>query len=153
MRCLGCRSTFRNKIGLSNHRRVCVKWKTYDGVAKFKKRRLEMQSIDPPSSQLPAETSDLAQLNNPGAIEDDLVESPRAQSLPAVSPLTSTTRSGRSMRFPRRFDDFLPGMRTALAHIPSKENPRAIVASMSQPGLDSLVVLPQLKLLFLRIWQ
>src|SRR6266852_9793175 len=106
MQCLGCMSTFRNKIGLSNLRRICVKWKTYDGVAKFKKRRLEMQSMDPPSLQLPAETSDLAQLNDPGAIEDDLVESPRAQSLPAVPPLTSTTRSGRSVCFPRRFNDF-----------------------------------------------
>lgn len=47
------------------------------------------------------------------------------------------------MRFPRRFNDFLPVTRTALAHIPSKENrnaPRTTVESISQlgPDLDSL---------------
>ena len=42
---------------------------------------------------------------------------------PSTPTPTNYTRSGRSVRFPRRFDDYLPGMRTvALAHIPSKEN-------------------------------
>jgi hypothetical protein len=38
-----------------------------------------------------------------------------------AAPPQTSTRSGRTIRFPRRFDDFLPVMRTALAHIPSKE--------------------------------
>ena len=55
-----------------------------------------------------------------------------------AAPPQLTTRSGRSVRFPRRFDDFLPGMRTAaLAHIPSKDNqnpPQVTVGSMSHPN-------------------
>jgi Plavaka transposase len=39
-----------------------------------------------------------------------------------AAPPQTSTRSGRSVRFPRRFDDYLPVMRTALAHIPSKES-------------------------------
>lgn len=54
-----------------------------------------------------------------------------------AAPLQTSTRSGRSVRFPRRFDDYLPGMQTAtLAHIPSKEDRnhrQGIVDLMAQP--------------------
>jgi Plavaka transposase len=59
---------------------------------------------------------------------------------PVAPPPQTSTRSGRSVRFPRRFDDFLPGMRTAaLAHIPSKDNqnPPQVIESedpMSHPA-------------------
>ncbi len=51
-------------------------------------------------------------------------------------PTGNSTRSGRTVRFPRRFDDYLPAVRTALAHIPSKENqnpPQASEDPISHP--------------------
>jgi hypothetical protein len=61
---------------------------------------------------------------------------------PVVAPPpTTSTRSGRSVRFPGRYRDFLPVTRTALAHIPSKENqnpPQAIADPISHPQGDSL---------------
>src|ERR1700679_2798059 len=70
-----------------------------------------------------------------GTPEENLVGS-SAQN--AVAPLQMSTRSGRSVRFPRRFDDYLPGMRTtALAHIPSKENrlPPQVIVNPDSPGV------------------
>ena len=37
---------------------------------------------------------------------------------PVLDRSTRSARSGRSVRFPRRFDDFVPGTATALAHMP-----------------------------------
>jgi hypothetical protein len=54
-----------------------------------------------------------------------------------VAPPQTSTRSGHSVRFPRRFDDYLPVMRTALAHIPSKERgnpPQVTVDPISHSG-------------------
>lgn len=44
-----------------------------------------------------------------------------------AAPPQTSTRPGRSMRFPRRFDNHLPTAR-ALAHIPSKENENSLQA-------------------------
>jgi hypothetical protein len=58
-----------------------------------------------------------------GTLEDDnreLYNALRVPSPVAAAPQTFT-RSGRSVRFPRRMDDFLPVMRTALAHIIRKK--------------------------------
>ena len=37
--------------------------------------------------------------------------------------IARSARSGRRIRFPKRFDDFLPGSATPLSHIPSKQRP------------------------------
>jgi hypothetical protein len=58
-RCLGCGNTYGHKTGLSNHRRACDEWKNFDGLAKYKKRRLEMQTLGPNlghNLQVPSET-------------------------------------------------------------------------------------------------
>src|SRR6266403_1696630 len=60
---------------------------------------------------------------------------------PAPAPPQTSTQSGQSVRFPWRFDDYLPVMRTTLAHIPSKEKQipqQAIADQLSQSGSDSL---------------
>ena len=131
--CFPCGATFRSNRGLSNHRRACVKYKEFDELARYKRRRLEIRSETPGPAQgndlsLDAHDNDYAE--NPGG-------SPIRNSSPAAAPPQTTTRSGRSVRFPRRFDDYLPGMRTtALAHIPSKENrnpPQAVGGPITQP--------------------
>ncbi len=56
---LGCGRCFGHKTGLNNHRRACDKWKNFDGVAKYKRRRMEIQNMRPDSghdSQAPLET-------------------------------------------------------------------------------------------------
>lgn len=45
-KCIGCKRTFDHKSGLSNHRRVCLRWKNYDNVTMQKKRRIEQQQDD-----------------------------------------------------------------------------------------------------------
>jgi hypothetical protein len=65
-RCLGCGNTYESKRGLLNHRRTCYKWQNFDGVAKYKKRRLaqEKQTLGPDSVnslQVPSETAGQAQ--------------------------------------------------------------------------------------------
>ena len=65
--------------------------------------------------------------------------------IPEAPPQTST-RSGRSVRFPGRYRDYLPATRTPLAHIPSKENripPQTIESSNNDfDALDVSVTLP-----------
>lgn len=77
-----------------------------------------------------------------GTLGDDNNSGPpsapsESESPVATAPRTST-RSGRSVRFPRRFDDYLPVTRTALAHIPSKDirNPSQAIVNhpASHPG-------------------
>ncbi|KAI0250793.1 hypothetical protein BJV78DRAFT_1353455 [Lactifluus subvellereus] len=56
---------------------------------------------------------------------------------PVPAATTTPRRSGRSVRFPRRFDDHLPATRTPLAHVPSKETrglPWEAVGAVSHPG-------------------
>jgi hypothetical protein len=47
-KCLACNKRFDHKTGLSNHRRVCKRWATFDGAEEYKKRRLEMQDAEMP---------------------------------------------------------------------------------------------------------
>ena len=51
-KCYGCGRTFAHKTGLSNHRRVCIKWKDYDDVTVQKKRRLEQDHDTIPADPL-----------------------------------------------------------------------------------------------------
>lgn len=63
-RCIGCGKTYGHKTGLSNHWRVCDKWKNFD-----KKRRLEMQTLGPNlghNLQVPSETP---QTPGPGPVQ------------------------------------------------------------------------------------
>lgn len=147
--CAGCGNTYSHKTGLCNHRRFCKKYKNYDGLARYKRRRLERQA----HPEMPA----LARLNDDhGPSRDDNAESGSIMSalsqsnddhgpswdtiagsappIPEADPPQTSTRSGRTVRFPQRFDDYLPVMRTALAHIPSKENR---YPSQAQAGPDS----------------
>jgi hypothetical protein len=64
-RCIACGKSYGHRIGLTNHRRACVRWKEYDGLAKYKKRRLEVQLED---LQTPIETT------GPMQEEDSTVE-------------------------------------------------------------------------------
>jgi hypothetical protein len=148
-RCLGCGDTHQSKRGLNNHRRSCLGWKTLDGVATYKRRRVDMQTLGPNlgrNLQVPSETLGPG---NPENLDLDL-EVPEEIRVPAGSatqdapePPQTSTRSGRTVRFPRRFDDYLPGMRTeALAHIPSKETfnrnpPQSISDQLDALGMPS----------------
>jgi hypothetical protein len=117
--CYGCGGNYKDKRGLNNHRRVCSKWKNFDGVGKLKRKRLEDHTMGSSSRRIPL--PDMPRPVQPSVIEDD--DAPE-DTLPSVEvpPLTST-RSGRSVRFPGRYRDYLPMTRTALAHVPSKERP------------------------------
>jgi hypothetical protein len=139
--CYGCGKEFRNKRGLSNHHRVCSKWKNFDGVRKLKKRRLKTQTLSlgtdsgpTPDAPEPMQLDTIADINAP-------VDIPPPSEVPPV-PQTST-RSGRSVRFPRRYLDYLPSTRKALARAPSRENLAAScpgspsVSSPASSGVDT----------------
>ena len=48
--CLGCQRRFGHKTGLSNHQHACEKWKNFDGVAQYKRRRMEIHNMRPDST-------------------------------------------------------------------------------------------------------
>ncbi|KAI0059027.1 hypothetical protein BV25DRAFT_1918740 [Artomyces pyxidatus] len=56
-------------------------------------------------------------------------------------PLARSRRSGRGIRFPRRFDDFLPGSTTPLAHIPTRTR---VQPASESPSLSSAPESPEL---------
>jgi hypothetical protein len=132
--CVGCGKGFEHKTGFSNHQRNCDKWKNFDGVCKLKRRRLNNQAVGPSDAPGPVQ---------PRVIEEDDApeDIPPPVEAPPPPPQTST-RSGRSVRFPGRYRDFLPVTRTALAHVPSKEKqpaPREVIISRpGSPAVSSL---------------
>lgn len=144
---MGCGNSYGHKTGLNNHRRHCNLWHSVDRVSKHreKKRRLEMDlDIDlqtPPDTLGPAQNDN----NHDSQRIDDAGSTTRAPSpMPAVAPpqTSTSTRSGRSVRFPRRFNDYLPVMRTALAHIPSKERQDQPQAQSNPHSESSGVFIP-----------
>ena len=115
--CYGCGKDYEDKKSITNHRRACKKWKTLDGVKNHKRRRLEI--IENPPAPVQETPADIEQPRiSLAVIEEDisLEDNPSHMEAPRTS-----TRSGRSVRFPGRYRDFLPTTRTTLAHVPSKE--------------------------------
>ncbi|KAI0250792.1 hypothetical protein BJV78DRAFT_1217003 [Lactifluus subvellereus] len=52
--CIGCGRSFGHKTGLSNHRRVCTRWKNFDAITiqKMKRRReYQQRTLDVNSQQ------------------------------------------------------------------------------------------------------
>jgi hypothetical protein len=61
---------------------------------------------------------------------------------PPPSPLPTTSRSGCVIRFPRRYEDFLPAGPTSLAHIPTAQDEDEGTGSPSQRSTSNGPVHP-----------
>ncbi|KAI0258587.1 hypothetical protein BC834DRAFT_1045792 [Gloeopeniophorella convolvens] len=149
--CEWCPKAFGTTQGLRNHRRSCVAKGAIDAVTLARKRQcLEGTGIahmHEGGLSMPefVEGSSGSQVvydddNIPSPPEPEPEPEPEAMPEPEPeaepTPPPPTTRSGRTPRFPARFDDFLPNARTPLAHIPTVA-PRADPRNIPPPAPSS----------------
>ncbi|KAG2746733.1 hypothetical protein P692DRAFT_20875794, partial [Suillus brevipes Sb2] len=133
LHCLACSATFGSRKQLSAHASQCAlnfsfTDKIYDHKRKLdkKKRRQDkrarcdespervLDDIDIPEQP---EVQDPSFTDNDDHYIDVEMARPPSPSPPPINPVVSQ-RSGRRIRMPARFADFLPGSATHLAHMP-----------------------------------
>ncbi|KAF7785232.1 hypothetical protein Agabi119p4_1397 [Agaricus bisporus var. burnettii] len=157
--CAGCSGLFKSRNGLSNHKRTCKAHEnfrkhvqTLPPILGVRKKRPADEEIDrgdspnrhgsllgaPLPTQLPSQWVD-------GSATSSVEESVPADLQPPPDnpfPLPShTTRRGRQIRLPRRFQDMVPSLPTPLSHIPppvSSPSPPRSPSPTSTPSPPSL---------------
>ncbi|KAI0316147.1 hypothetical protein OF83DRAFT_1128468 [Amylostereum chailletii] len=131
IKCVGCnRSEFTNSRGLRTHQTRCKKYLNMMGETSEMHKRPRDSELEPPGAiakraRFEGRVGGDEAVDIPDVCEeviDTIVEPPYLSPSPPISPAPEfvSAHSGRSVRFPARFADFLPSSKTPLGHIPKQ---------------------------------
>ncbi|KAF8122983.1 hypothetical protein EV363DRAFT_1549883 [Boletus edulis] len=147
--CLGCDASFSTRKGLSSHSAVCAEDEAlsniiYDSYRKRKplrpksdQRPKRPRSISPgPASAATAGPSNAAHYDTLLPDNDEVMVDMATDPAPVAAdppPPVVSNRSGRHVRMPARFKDFVPGSSTHLTHMPLSAHQQRAIDKAAEP--------------------
>ncbi|ETW80527.1 hypothetical protein HETIRDRAFT_319714 [Heterobasidion irregulare TC 32-1] len=135
--CLACPRNFHDRRALKTHQWNCKGYQEIQDVTFQQKRARKEETVEEAETlsrkraqvlvepkELTAESSRFFAYQHNILDSVPIPESSSSELPPSPEPpITRSARSGRGIRFPKRFDNFLPSSATPLSHIPSKQHP------------------------------